>query len=210
MMSTEAFLLLCLVVSAVSAKNDGKSFVLDDEEIAKRGANGKPISFKMSNKGDGKGLTEDFDVDDKNEDDVKMPDDDFKMPDDMGDVGGDHDWSRWPFTDVGSPFAEAGFPFNDNHGEDDDHDADWFKHRDEMNKHRDSGPPSMDDMDDDMGMKDEDFLRERERHFDDRYQTINIKFLYSIACFNELMDRTLYLTSRQNVPGDLPQCVHWT
>ena len=121
MRCTISFLLITItttttLTSAVQKKDGG--FVLDDAELAKRGANGKPISFKMSNKGDGKGLTEDFDdvANRKNDDD----DDDVGIPGDIpGDAGGDHDWSRWPFTDVGSPFDEAGFPFNDHHeGED--------------------------------------------------------------------------------------------
>ena len=68
-------------------------------------------------------MTEDFDDDaDKNND---VDDDDLGIPGDIpGDAGGDHDWSRWPFTDVGSPFDEAGFPFNDHHeGEDE---VRWF------------------------------------------------------------------------------------
>merc|ERR1712168_399420 len=81
-----------------------------NEELMKRGANGKPVSFKMTNKGDGRGMVEDFDDDDDIGADDNIgagaggfPHDDYKMPEDDGSDGG-ADWSKWPFTDVDSPF----------------------------------------------------------------------------------------------------------
>ena len=163
MKETIVIVVFCVFGAIAIEENDRNSPPLNDEEFAKN----------ISSKDEGEGLAEEFNTSEMKADGT--PDNDFKMPNEMDDMEDDHDWSRWPFTDVDSPFAEPGFPFNEKleeEEEDEKEEGDYLKHLERMKRDSLDDPtlsgPSMEDMEEDMKMKDEDFLRERERYLDDR------------------------------------------